>query len=84
MPAPYAIIDVLKNNYGKPRMTHLESEASEFAKLAATPVSEALIGIFHGMNNVKKHNFGKPTHPINNIGCLRRRSYGQRHRSDIG
>ena len=70
MPAPYAIIDVLKNNYGKPRMTHLESEATEFAKLAATPVSDALIGIFHGMNNVKKHDFGKPKHPINNVAVL--------------
>lgn len=70
MPAPYAIIDVLKKNYGKPRMTHLESEATEFAKLAATPVSEALIGIFHGMNNVKKHDFGKPKHPVKNVAVL--------------
>jgi len=69
-PAPYAILDVLESNYGKPKMTHLEDEASKFAKLAATPESEALIGIFHGMTAVKKHDFGKPKKPVKNIGVL--------------
>ncbi len=70
MPAPYGIIEVLKDNYGKPKGEYLEAEASQFAKLAATPVSEALIGIFKGMTNVKKHDFGKPKHPIKNIAVL--------------
>lgn len=69
-PAPYAILDVLKNNYGKAKETHLEDEASKFAMLAATPESEALIGLFHGTTAVKKHNFGKPTHPVKNIAVL--------------
>jgi len=69
-PAPYAILDVLKNNFGKPRMTHLEDEAKKFAELAATPVSEALIGLFHGTTAVKKHNFGEPTHPIKTVAVL--------------
>ena len=69
-PAPYAIIDVLKNNMGKPRMSHLEDEATKFSQLAATPESNALIGIFHGMNAVKKHDFGKPTKPVKKIAVL--------------
>jgi enoyl-CoA hydratase/long-chain 3-hydroxyacyl-CoA dehydrogenase len=69
-PAPYAILDVLKNNLGKPKSVHLEDEASNFAKLAATPESAALIGLFHGMNAVKKHDFGKPKQPVKRIAVL--------------
>ncbi|RYG69258.1 hypothetical protein EON64_03150, partial [archaeon] len=69
-PAPYAIIDVLQNNMGKTKQQHLEDEADKFAKLAATPESEALIGIFHGMNAVKKHDFGKPSKPVKKIAVL--------------
>ena len=42
-PAPYKIIDVLKDNMGKPRLTHLKDEAKKFSELAATPVSEVLM-----------------------------------------
>ena len=69
-PAPYEIIGVLKDNFQKSEMTYLTDEAKRFAKLAATPQSEALIGIFHGSNAVKKHDFGKPSHPINTIAVL--------------
>jgi len=69
-PAPYAILDVLQENFGKPRMTHLESEATKFAQLAATPVSESLIGIFHGTTAVKKHSFGKPKQEVKTIAVL--------------
>jgi enoyl-CoA hydratase / long-chain 3-hydroxyacyl-CoA dehydrogenase len=69
-PSPYAIIDVLKDNMGKPRMTHLLDEATKFSKLAATPESAALIGIFHGMTAVKKHDYGKPKHQVQKIAVL--------------
>lgn len=69
-PSPYKIIDVLKNNYGMARMTHLQDEASKFAELAATPVSEALIGLFHGTTAVKKHEYGKPTKSVEKIAVL--------------
>lgn len=69
-PSPYAIIDVLKDNYGKPRKTHLEAEATKFAELAATPVSEALIGLFHGTTAVKKHDYGKPKKPVEKVAVL--------------
>jgi len=55
-PAPYAIIDCVKyglaHNSGLDKFKH---ERQEFAKLAATKESEALIGIFDGMNQMKKH-----------------------------
>jgi len=69
-PAPYKIIDVLKDNFSKDRNTHLLDEAQKFSELAATPVSEALIGIFHGTTAVKKHNFGKPSHPVKTVAVL--------------
>lgn len=69
-PAPYKILEVLKNNIGKPRMTHLQDESTKFAQLAATPESAALIGLFHGSTAVKKHNFGSPKKPVKTIAVL--------------
>jgi len=69
-PAPYAIYDVIKDNEGKSKSTHLADEADKFAKLAQTPESEALIGLFLGMSAVKKHGYGSPAHPIANIAVL--------------
>jgi len=69
-PSPYKMLEVLKDNYGKPRYTHLEDEAKKFSELAATPESQALIGIFHGMSAVKKHDFGAPKKPVQNIAVL--------------
>jgi enoyl-CoA hydratase/long-chain 3-hydroxyacyl-CoA dehydrogenase len=51
-------------------MTHLRDEAQKFSELAATPVSEALIGIFHGSTAVKKHSFGTPVHSIKKVAVL--------------
>ena len=69
-PAPYKILEVLKNNIGKPRMTHLLDESTKFAQLAATPESAALIGLFHGTTAVKKHNFGSPKHTVKTVAVL--------------
>ena len=69
-PAPYKILEVLQNNFGKDRMTHLKDEALKFSELAATPVSESLIGIFHGTTAVKKHDFGKPKKEVDTIAVL--------------
>lgn len=69
-PAPYAILDVVEQNVSKDKMTHLADEATRFSQLAATPESEALIGLFHGTTAVKKHSFGEPSHKIQNIGVL--------------
>ena len=69
-PAPYKILEVLENNYGKPRMTHLQDEAQKFSELASTSISKALIGIFHGTTAVKKHSYGLPKHPVKNVAVL--------------
>lgn len=69
-PSPYKIINLLKDNFGKSKSTHLEDEATKFCELAATPESAALIGIFHGMSAVKKHDFGQPSVPVKNIAVL--------------
>ena len=69
-PAPYKIIEVLRDNYGKPRAEHLKDESAKFAELAATPVSSALIGIFKGTTEVKKHSFGSPRVPVKNVAVL--------------
>jgi enoyl-CoA hydratase/long-chain 3-hydroxyacyl-CoA dehydrogenase len=59
-PAPFAIMDCvkygLKHSHGDAKFKH---EREQFAKLAATKESEALIGIFDGMTQMKKHSFGK-------------------------
>ena len=56
-PSPNAIVDVVKHGIENPSKKYVK-EREEFIKLAATPESEALIGIFQGMTALKKHSFG--------------------------
>lgn len=59
-PAPYAIMDCVKYGLEHPKGNDkFKHEREEFAKLAATKESDALIGIFDGMTSMKKHSFGK-------------------------
>lgn len=58
-PSPYSIIESVK--YGLEHSSgnkKYEKERQLFANLAETSESEALIGIFDGMTQMKKHNFG--------------------------
>jgi len=55
-PAPNAIIRCVKHGLAD-RATRFVNEREEFAKLAATDESEALIGIFDGMTQMKKNPF---------------------------
>ncbi|KAL7540194.1 hypothetical protein ACHAXR_012318 [Thalassiosira sp. AJA248-18] len=62
-PAPYAIMDCVKYGLANPSgLDKFKHEREGFAKLAATKESEALIGIFDGMNQMKKHS--SPADPI--------------------
>lgn len=55
-PAPFAIIDCVKYGLDHPAGNDkYKHEREAFAKLAATPESEALIGIFDGMTQMKKY-----------------------------
>lgn len=69
-PSPYAIIQCVQHGLANPS-TKYENEREQFAKLAATPESEALIGIFDGMTQMKKHSFGKDTAiPVNTVAVM--------------
>uniref|UniRef100_A0A7S3L3T2 enoyl-CoA hydratase n=1 Tax=Amphora coffeiformis TaxID=265554 RepID=A0A7S3L3T2_9STRA len=58
-PAPLKIIDCVKYGLEHPSGNDkYKYEREQFAKLAATPESEALIGIFDGMTKMKKHSYG--------------------------
>lgn len=69
-PAPYAIIKCVKNGLDD-RATRFENERKEFAKLAATKESEALIGIFDGMTQMKKNPFDmNAAMPVNTAAVM--------------
>lgn len=69
-PAPNAIIRCVQHGFAHPR-TKYDAEREEFAKLAATPESEALIGIFDGMTQMKKNPFlDKDVAPINTVAVM--------------
>lgn len=70
-PAPFAIIEAVKYGIEHPKGDKkLKFERESFAKLAATKESEALIGIFDGMNQMKKHSYGDVAHPIEKVAVL--------------
>jgi len=70
-PAPYSIIECVKNGLDNPSGDgKYKFEREEFAKLAATTESEALIGIFDGMTHLKKHEFGSAAHPVKTVAVL--------------
>lgn len=73
-PSPYAIIDCVKYGLANPSgNAKFKHEREQFAKLAATPESEALIGIFDGMTSMKKHAYGEnaalPVHTVTVLGA---------------
>mmetsp|Transcript_130981 Transcript_130981/g.195177 ORF Transcript_130981/g.195177 Transcript_130981/m.195177 type:complete len:796 (-) Transcript_130981:25-2412(-) len=69
-PAPYAIIQAVQHGLAN-ESTKYKNEREQFAKLAATPESEALIGIFDGMTQMKKHSFGKDAAiPVDTVAVM--------------
>ena len=71
-PAPYAIIECVKNGLQHPKGNDkYKFEREQFAKLAATPESAALIGIFDGMTSMKKHAYGENVaRPVRTVTVL--------------
>ncbi|KAL7578408.1 hypothetical protein ACA910_012805 [Epithemia clementina (nom. ined.)] len=71
-PAPLKIIDCVKYGLENPKGdTKFKYEREQFAALAATPESEALVGIFDGMNKIKKHEFSAGTAlPVETIAVM--------------
>lgn len=69
-PAPDAIIRCVQHGISNPG-TKFENEREEFAKLAATKESEALIGIFDGMTQMKKNPFlDQEVTPVNTVAVM--------------
>lgn len=69
-PAPNAIIRCVQHGISSPA-TKFENEREEFAKLAATKESEALIGIFDGMTQMKKNPFNNDdAAPVNTVAVM--------------
>lgn len=69
-PAPEAIIRCVQHGISNPG-TKFENEREEFAKLAATKESEALIGIFDGMTQMKKNPFlDQKVTPVNTVAVM--------------
>jgi len=69
-PAPNSIISCVQYGISNPTKK-FENEREEFAKLAATRESEALIGIFDGMTEMKKNPFlNKDVTPVNTIAVM--------------
>jgi len=52
-PAPYKIMEAMQYGLNHPSLKY-KKERELFAELAATPESEALIGLFDGTNQIKK------------------------------
>ena len=71
-PAPFKIIDCVKYGLDNPHGdAKFKYEREQFAGLAATPQSEALIGIFDGMNKMKKSDFSEGTAlPVKTVGVV--------------
>lgn len=61
-PAPFKIVDCVKYGLEHPTdNSKYRYEREQFTSLAETPESEALIGIFDGMTQMKKHGFSADT-----------------------
>ncbi|CAB9496487.1 Glyoxysomal fatty acid beta-oxidation multifunctional protein MFP-a [Seminavis robusta] len=70
-PAPFAIMQSVEYGLQNPGDKGLKNEREQFAKLAATSESAALINIFEGMTAMKKHNFGADAAvPVKNIAVM--------------
>lgn len=72
-PAPDAIIDVVQATLGAgsaAKQGGYQLEAETFGRLAMTPESKALFGLFRGQTETKKNRFGAPQRPAQTLGVL--------------
>eukprot|EP01119_Soliformovum_irregulare_P005222 TRINITY_DN167_c0_g1_i1.p1 TRINITY_DN167_c0_g1~~TRINITY_DN167_c0_g1_i1.p1 ORF type:complete len:776 (-),score=290.23 TRINITY_DN167_c0_g1_i1:117-2444(-) len=69
-PAPFAILDVVKNGLENGVEKGLQLEADKFGELARSSESSALMNIFFGQNQLKKNRFGNPEKPTKTVAVL--------------
>jgi enoyl-CoA hydratase/long-chain 3-hydroxyacyl-CoA dehydrogenase len=69
-PAPFSILECAKVGLEQGMGSGLKVEANLFGKLAATPESSALRGLFFGQTESKKNKFGEPSTKVETVGIL--------------
>lgn len=69
-PAPLNIIDCVKAGVEQGSDAGYLAESQNFGKLAMTPESKALIGLYHGQVACKKNRFGVPEKEVKTLAIL--------------
>ena len=69
-PAPLSIIEVIRTGLQAGEKAGLGKESREFAELSQTAVSNALISLYYGQNDLKKNRYGTPPHKANQLAVL--------------
>ncbi|XP_043998525.1 hydroxyacyl-CoA dehydrogenase trifunctional multienzyme complex subunit alpha b [Gambusia affinis] len=69
-PAPLKIIECVKTGVEEGPIAGYLAESLNFGKLAQTPESAALIGLYHGQVACKKSRFGTPERPVKTLAIL--------------
>ncbi|KAL7889016.1 hypothetical protein AOLI_G00039900 [Acnodon oligacanthus] len=69
-PAPLNIIEAVQAGVEKGPAEGYHVESVNFGKLAMTPESRALIGLYQGQVACKKNNFGKPEREVKRLAIL--------------
>ncbi|XP_029984369.1 hydroxyacyl-CoA dehydrogenase trifunctional multienzyme complex subunit alpha a isoform X1 [Sphaeramia orbicularis] len=69
-PAPVKIIECIKTGVEQGREAGYLAEAENFGKLAVTPESKALIGLYQGQVICKKNRFGTPEKEVKKLAIL--------------
>uniref|UniRef100_A0A8C9U0I9 Trifunctional enzyme subunit alpha, mitochondrial n=1 Tax=Scleropages formosus TaxID=113540 RepID=A0A8C9U0I9_SCLFO len=69
-PAPLKIIECVKAGLEKGSEAGYLEESQNFGKLAMTPESKALVGLYQGQVACKKNRFGTPEREVKNLAIL--------------
>ncbi|KAJ8269844.1 hypothetical protein GJAV_G00107470 [Gymnothorax javanicus] len=69
-PAPLKIIECVEAGVEQGAEVGYLTESQNFGKLAMTPESQALIGLYHGQVACKKNRFGAPEREVKNLAIL--------------
>lgn len=63
-------MEVIRTGVDKGSEAGYAAEREGFGRLAMTPESKGLIGLFRGQTECKKNRFGKPAKPVKELGVL--------------
>uniref|UniRef100_A0A672PV00 Trifunctional enzyme subunit alpha, mitochondrial n=1 Tax=Sinocyclocheilus grahami TaxID=75366 RepID=A0A672PV00_SINGR len=69
-PAPLKIIECVKAGLEQGPTAGYLAESQNFGKLAMTPESKALIGLYHGQVTCKKNRFGTPEKEVKTLAIM--------------